>query len=56
MSMILFDLTIEQKAKILIFLLIIIVILGILHIIKIKYQEKIKKSNNKMIKRLFKEI
>ena len=56
MSMILFDLTIEQKLKILMFLSIMIVIFGILHIIKIKYREKIEMSNSKIIKKFFEEI
>jgi len=56
MSMILFDLTIEQKIKILIFLSIMIVICGILHLIKIKYKEKIESSNNKIVKAFFKEL
>ena len=56
MSMILFDLTIEQKIKILIFLLIMIVILVILHLIKIKYQEKIERCNNKIVKAFFKKF
>lgn len=56
MSMILFDLTIEQKIEILMFLLIMIAILGILHLVKIKYQEKIERCNNKIIKAFFKEF
>lgn len=56
MSMILFDLTIEQKIKILTLLLIMIVVLGILHLVKIKYQEKIERGNNKIVKAFFKEF
>ncbi len=54
--MILLDLSQEQKIIIFIFSLIELIICGILHLIKIKFKDKIVKCNNKLLKRIFEEL
>ena len=54
MSMMLFDLSEEQKIALLIFSLIVLSIYGILYLIKIGFEDKIEKCNNKLIRKIFK--